>query len=188
MCDVVENGLSESFNSVIKDARKKPIITMLEEIRLYVMERIYILKIKDNTHQYYKVTGRNLLQQKQSCPVNFENENYTIITSQCKGPVYQREPCCNSFLQIACPHWEQINDEKTNCASTLFSYINVYGKYPPGLFASMCKGDKKGLSCEKIDTSTSKKGDKSQAATMCIKSPWVMIMGGVMVFVLEFFG
>nr|GEX03555.1 GPI-anchored protein LORELEI-like [Tanacetum cinerariifolium] len=72
---------------------------------------------------------RNLLQQKQSCLVNFENENYTIITSQCKGPVYQRDPCCNSFLQVACPHSEKINNEKTNCASTLFSYINLYGKY-----------------------------------------------------------
>lgn len=49
ICDVVENGLSESFNSVIRDARKKPIITMLEEIRLYVMERIYNLKIKGSS-------------------------------------------------------------------------------------------------------------------------------------------
>ena len=40
-CDAVENGVSESFNSVVHDARKKPIITMLEEIRLYTMERMY---------------------------------------------------------------------------------------------------------------------------------------------------
>ncbi|XP_023770486.1 uncharacterized protein LOC111919104 [Lactuca sativa] len=46
MCDAVENGLSESFNSVIRDARKKPIITMLKEIRLYVMERLYNLNMK----------------------------------------------------------------------------------------------------------------------------------------------
>ncbi|XP_023739034.1 uncharacterized protein LOC111887046 [Lactuca sativa] len=48
MCDAVENGLSESFNSVIRDARKKPIITMLEEIRLYVMERLYNLKMTES--------------------------------------------------------------------------------------------------------------------------------------------
>ncbi|KAI3515436.1 hypothetical protein L1887_14332 [Cichorium endivia] len=144
--------------------------------------------ISYNALESYKVTGRNLLQQKQSCPVNFENENYTIITSQCKGPVYQRDPCCNSFLKIACPHWEQINDEKTNCASTLFSYINLYGKYPPGLFASMCKGDKKGLSCEKIETSSTHKAEKSEVVATCTRSPLIMVIGGVMVFVLDFFG
>ncbi|XP_023754692.2 uncharacterized protein LOC111903142 [Lactuca sativa] len=42
----VENGFSESFNAVIVDARKKPIITMLEEIRLYMMDRIYNMKLK----------------------------------------------------------------------------------------------------------------------------------------------
>ena len=45
-CDAVENGISESFNAAIVEARKKPIITMLEEIRLYVMERMYNQKIK----------------------------------------------------------------------------------------------------------------------------------------------
>ena len=54
MCDAVENELSESFNSVIRDVRKKSIITMLEEIRLYVMERIYNLKIKGSSWPDYK--------------------------------------------------------------------------------------------------------------------------------------
>lgn len=40
-CDAVENGVSESFNSAIRHARRKPLITMLEEIRIFVMERIY---------------------------------------------------------------------------------------------------------------------------------------------------
>ncbi|XP_023753138.1 uncharacterized protein LOC111901502 [Lactuca sativa] len=39
-CEFVENGFSESFNSVIFDARKKPIISMLEDIRIYVMQRM----------------------------------------------------------------------------------------------------------------------------------------------------
>ncbi|KAL7602969.1 hypothetical protein Lser_V15G16880 [Lactuca serriola] len=42
----VENGFSESFNAIIVDARKKPMITMLEEIRLYMMDRIYNMKLK----------------------------------------------------------------------------------------------------------------------------------------------
>ncbi|KAL4583469.1 hypothetical protein LXL04_008042 [Taraxacum kok-saghyz] len=45
-CDAVENGVSESFNAAIMEARKKPIITMLEEIRVYVMERMYRQKVK----------------------------------------------------------------------------------------------------------------------------------------------
>ncbi|XP_024966158.1 uncharacterized protein LOC112506385 [Cynara cardunculus var. scolymus] len=40
-CEAVENGICESFNSIIVDARRKPIITMLEEIRIFVMERHY---------------------------------------------------------------------------------------------------------------------------------------------------
>nr|KAJ0193822.1 hypothetical protein LSAT_V11C800417780 [Lactuca sativa] len=44
-CDVVENYISESFNAAIIEAQKKPIITMLEEIRLYVMERMYNQKL-----------------------------------------------------------------------------------------------------------------------------------------------
>lgn len=31
-CDAYENGVSESFNSIIEAARKRPLITMLEEI------------------------------------------------------------------------------------------------------------------------------------------------------------
>ncbi|KAG1364275.1 putative GPI-anchored protein LLG1 [Cocos nucifera] len=29
----------------------------------------------------------------------------------------------------------------------MFSYINLYGRYPPGLFASECKEGKEGLIC-----------------------------------------
>ncbi|KAI3509487.1 hypothetical protein L1887_24793 [Cichorium endivia] len=39
-CEAVENGISECFNAIILDARKKPLITMLEEIRIYIMDRI----------------------------------------------------------------------------------------------------------------------------------------------------
>ena len=45
-CDAVENGVCESFNSAIQYPRMKPIISMLEEIRIYVMERIYRKNVK----------------------------------------------------------------------------------------------------------------------------------------------
>ncbi|KQK01553.1 GPI-anchored protein LLG1 [Brachypodium distachyon] len=95
-------------------------------------------------------TGRSLLQAKKSCPVNFEFQNYKIITDQCKGPKYPAKNCCDAFKEFACPFNTYINDESNDCASTMFSYINLYGKYPPGLFAHECREGKLGLSCEGI--------------------------------------
>lgn len=42
-CEAVENGVSESFNSVILEARPKPLLTLLEEIRIYVMNRFWTM-------------------------------------------------------------------------------------------------------------------------------------------------
>ncbi|XP_014517233.1 uncharacterized protein LOC106774701 [Vigna radiata var. radiata] len=39
VCDSLDNNICEAFNSVIVLAKGKPIITMLEEIRLYLMKR-----------------------------------------------------------------------------------------------------------------------------------------------------
>ena len=44
-CDVVENGICENFNSAIDEARCKPIITMMEDIRVWVMQRLYLFKL-----------------------------------------------------------------------------------------------------------------------------------------------
>ncbi|GJT62413.1 multidrug resistance-associated protein 5 [Tanacetum coccineum] len=44
--DAVENGISECFNSLIVDARRKPIINMLEDIRTYIMERMKKMRDK----------------------------------------------------------------------------------------------------------------------------------------------
>ena len=41
-CDVVDNNISECFNSWILEARYKPIISMLDHIRVQCMERIHI--------------------------------------------------------------------------------------------------------------------------------------------------
>nr|KAJ0226615.1 hypothetical protein LSAT_V11C100021010 [Lactuca sativa] len=72
-CDAVENGLSESFNNIILDARKKPIISMLEDIRLYVMHRMCSLR-------YWQVlpSGLNTFETRnlgESYGVDLEKEN-----------------------------------------------------------------------------------------------------------------
>ncbi|CAI9295736.1 unnamed protein product [Lactuca saligna] len=43
-CEAVDNGIVECFNAIIIDSKKKPLLTMLEEIRLYMMERGFNLK------------------------------------------------------------------------------------------------------------------------------------------------
>nr|KAJ0219805.1 hypothetical protein LSAT_V11C200056150 [Lactuca sativa] len=45
-CDAMENGVSESFNYAIRHARRRHIITMLEKIRLFVMEMIYTQRVE----------------------------------------------------------------------------------------------------------------------------------------------
>ncbi|GJV78173.1 hypothetical protein Tco_1509757 [Tanacetum coccineum] len=45
-CDAVENGISECFNALIVDARRKPIINMLEDIRVSLMERMQRMREK----------------------------------------------------------------------------------------------------------------------------------------------
>lgn len=39
-CEVVDNNMCETFNGVVLEARSKPVISMLEDIRQYVMARI----------------------------------------------------------------------------------------------------------------------------------------------------
>ena len=41
-----ENGISETFNGRILSARGKPIITMLEDIRIYLMQRVWTMNKK----------------------------------------------------------------------------------------------------------------------------------------------
>ncbi|XP_019196426.1 PREDICTED: GPI-anchored protein LLG1-like isoform X2 [Ipomoea nil] len=90
--------------------------------------------------------GRNLLQAKIPCNKNFESENYTILTSQCKAPYQQIQPCCDAFTQFACPFAQFLNDRSTNCSDVMFTYIDQKGGFPNGLFTG-CKGDQTGLIC-----------------------------------------
>ncbi|GJX07842.1 multidrug resistance-associated protein 5 [Tanacetum coccineum] len=43
-CDVVKNRISECFNSLILEAREKPIINMLADIRICIMERMETMR------------------------------------------------------------------------------------------------------------------------------------------------
>lgn len=55
-CGSLVNNMPEEFNSVFVAARAKPIVTMLEEIRVYIMQ---IGKILTNMKtQYYQTSKR----------------------------------------------------------------------------------------------------------------------------------
>ncbi|KAL6975124.1 hypothetical protein U1Q18_023920 [Sarracenia purpurea var. burkii] len=119
-----------------------------------------------------------------ACPVNFEFLNYTIITSQCKGPVYTASLCCAAFKEFACPYADQLNDSTNDCASTMFSYINLYGKYPPGLFASECREGKQGLECPA--TPPTESANASGSRIIRNPSPLIVPVTGLLV-PLQFF-
>ncbi|KAJ4725434.1 GPI-anchored protein LORELEI [Melia azedarach] len=139
--------------------------------------------ISDGIFESHAATGRSLLQAKKACPVNFEFLNYTIITSQCKGPQFPPDKCCGAFKQFACPYVGQINDLTTDCASTMFSYINLYGKYPPGLFASECREGKQGLECPASAPSMSENASRSQI--ICSPSPLLRFIAGFLVLICQ---
>ncbi|KAK1292456.1 GPI-anchored protein LORELEI [Acorus calamus] len=137
--------------------------------------------ISDGVFESRGSTARSLLQAKKNCPINFEFMNYTIITSQCKGPKFPPASCCGALKQFACPYAEQLNDLNNDCASTMFSYINLYGKYPPGLFASECREGKEGLSCPALAPQSA---DSNSSAAHVVQrfSPLLIVFSFTLVF------
>ncbi|GJV94336.1 hypothetical protein Tco_1545913, partial [Tanacetum coccineum] len=62
-CAAFKNGISKSFNRAILEPRHKPIITMLEEIRLYVMQRLVVMnKIVTNLEDTITPSIRKMLE------------------------------------------------------------------------------------------------------------------------------
>ncbi|KAI3466369.1 hypothetical protein Pfo_023032 [Paulownia fortunei] len=124
------------------------------------------------------LSERRLLQAKKSCPVNFEHQNYTVITSQCKGPNYSTKLCCSALKEFACPFVDDLNDLTNDCAYVMFSYINLNGKYPDGLFASLCREGKEGLACPDLppSSSPSEKDDRNSGSQITCELLTVLMM------------
>ncbi|KMS98479.1 hypothetical protein BVRB_4g091740 [Beta vulgaris subsp. vulgaris] len=117
--------------------------------------------------------GRNLLQVLKDCPIDVENLNYTVITSKCKGPRYPPNLCCEAYRELACPYSVEVNDLTNNCATTMFSYINLYGRYPPGLFANVCRDSRRGLEC--TDAQVSKFSPATPSNSTAAPSPTIVL-------------
>nr|KAJ0187152.1 hypothetical protein LSAT_V11C900491060 [Lactuca sativa] len=80
VCEAVKNGISECFKSIIVDTRKKPLITMLDEIRIYIMDRF--------AHMIKEITKWN----SRICPVVF----WLVIHSQ--QHVFEARRGCDSYM------------------------------------------------------------------------------------------
>ncbi|PSR95328.1 GPI-anchored protein [Actinidia chinensis var. chinensis] len=119
-----------------------------------------------------------------SCTEDFESKNYTIITSQCKGPKYQATSCCAALKKFACPFSDKINDLNTDCAPTMFSYINSFGNYPPALFASLCTEGKEGLSCTDDEVNA---GKPNGVPPRFSQSPMLMLAAGFLILLFNWF-
>ncbi|XP_044478082.1 GPI-anchored protein LLG1-like [Mangifera indica] len=78
------------------------------------------------------VFGGNLGQAKNDCTVDLKSLDFTILTSQCKGPNFAAASCCKAFKEYACHCADAINDSTTDCATVLFNYIRQMGHYHPG--------------------------------------------------------
>ncbi|KAL7217659.1 hypothetical protein ACSBR2_010992 [Camellia fascicularis] len=133
--------------------------------------------ISDDIFGARPLMGRNLLQAKTVCPVHFEILNYTIITSQCKGPQYTSNTCCPAFKEFACPYADALNDLSNNCVTVMFSYIELYGKYPVGLFGTLCRDDKQGLACPATaPTPTPTQLTNSSSGSQIIRNPSLLLV------------
>ncbi|KAE8099139.1 hypothetical protein FH972_017143 [Carpinus fangiana] len=70
--------------------------------------------------------------------VDFVSKNYTILTSRCKGPRFPPLACCNALKDFTCTYADASNDMTADCTAIMFSYMDLYGGYPPGLLANKC--------------------------------------------------
>ncbi|PHT77460.1 hypothetical protein T459_20982 [Capsicum annuum] len=88
------------------------------------------------------------------------------------------------FCRLPVPLQSYVNDLTTDCADTMFSYIMLHGPYPPGLFASVCKGDKDGLPCPDVAPPPSDSANVNISPMSCRLSPVLMIATALTVLLL----
>lgn len=58
-CDVIDNNMPETFNGVLIDAKSKPIITMLEDIRQYVITGVVVKR--EFASKWQVICGPNIV-------------------------------------------------------------------------------------------------------------------------------
>ncbi|XP_039131855.1 uncharacterized protein LOC120268592 [Dioscorea cayenensis subsp. rotundata] len=97
-CEVIDNNLCETFNGVVLDVRSRPVISMLETIRQYVMMRIAVKK--DYASRWAGDYGPNV-----AAMIEKEREAYVITLAEqtCSCGKWSKTgiPCQHSMAAIA---------------------------------------------------------------------------------------
>lgn len=127
-CDILLNNLCESFNGAIVEARDKPIITLLEMIRCYIMKRIKskIESIRKWKHpvgpRVFKLIEKNKMQSRE-CIVEYAGD-LAFQVKDFYGNQYvvnlkEKNCACNrwSLCGVPCSH---------AIASILSRGLNIY--------------------------------------------------------------
>ncbi|KAJ9561814.1 hypothetical protein OSB04_006974 [Centaurea solstitialis] len=109
-CEAVENGICESFNKMILDARKKPIITLLGSIRLLVMQRMHIMS--NMVHQYENDVFPTILDKLKLFSGNYRS--WSVIPSN--GHVFETRKGTDSFY---------VDLEKGICSCTFWQLAGI---------------------------------------------------------------
>ncbi|XP_070010328.1 uncharacterized protein LOC142163999 [Nicotiana tabacum] len=117
-CDIIDNNICETFNAWILAARHKTIITMLEEIRVKMMERIGMLRefadtwICDISPIAMKVYQENMAQSMR-CTIKWNGEygyevedtSLRVVLKHCVNMQAQTCTCRSLMLKgIPCAH------------------------------------------------------------------------------------
>ncbi|XP_073219727.1 uncharacterized protein [Cicer arietinum] len=91
-CDVFVNNMSETFNSVIIGPRGKPIVTMFEDIKLYLMERWARNRTTLEGYAGDNIFGvSNIIHTGDKFVVSLENKECS-----CRKWMLTRIPCCHA--------------------------------------------------------------------------------------------
>nr|XP_025657492.1 uncharacterized protein LOC112754119 [Arachis hypogaea] len=113
-CDALVNNMCESFNSAIVESREKPILTMLEDIRVYLMKRwaenrVLIEKYKDDILPRIKLKlQKEIDASRWWFPVAAGISKFKVIRGRDKFVVdlLMKECTCRKFQMtgLPCPH------------------------------------------------------------------------------------
>jgi len=63
----------------------------------------------------------------------------------------------------------------------MFGYINAYGKYPPGLYASECREGKEGLDCSSV-LGLINSSNPTTTSSVLVAAPHSMMLISIVVF------
>jgi hypothetical protein len=119
-----------------------------------------------------------------ACNVDFESKNYTILTSRCKGPRFPPLACCNALKDFACTYADAINDMTADCTAIVFSYMDLYGGYPPGLLANMCSEGKLGLNCTNVKEEVVEKTQQSNRVNIAATQSTLLMISATLLILL----